>query len=190
MGSDKAVAFLNLGMMALHSGHDAEAVRSFRRALEVRTDMVEAYIGLGLAYGRMDEHVKMIKAFRKSIEISPAAVRRWAKSSIPDPHHWLSLSPEFTHITGKMAEFLHSLDEADALTRLAAAHIANCMDEAAITALEYCLKLVQDYEAAIILLSIAYLLIKAKDEEKLVQASKSSMLKKVAPNLAKILFSS
>lgn len=177
-------------MMALHSGHDVEAVRSFQRALAVRTDMVEAYIGLALAHRRLDEHAEMVDAFRKSIEINQAVVRRWAKSSIPDPHHWLSFSPEFTHIAGKMAEFLHSLDEADALTRLAAAHIANCMDEVAITALEYCLTLVQDYEAAIALVSIAYLLIKAKDEEKLVQLGKSSMLKKVAPNLAKILFSS
>lgn len=182
------MAFFNLGMMALHSGHDAEAVRSFCRVLAIRTDLVEAYIGLALAHCRMGEHAEMVAAFRKSIEFNQPAVRRWAKSSIPGPHKWLSSSPEFAHITGKMAEFLHGQDEADALARLGASHIANGYYKAAVMALEYCLTRSQDYEAAIILLIVAYLLLEVKDEDEVASLGQFSILKTTAPKIATLLF--
>jgi tetratricopeptide (TPR) repeat protein len=190
MESDKAVAFLNLGMMALRNGHDVEAVRSFRSALALRTDIVEAYIGLALAHSRMNEYAEMVEAFQKSIEINTAAVRQWAKSSIPGPHNWLSFSPEYAHITGKMAEFLHTQDEADALTRLGASHIANGYYKAAVEALEYCLTRVRDYEAAIVLLTVAYLLLGANDEDEAAKLRQSSILKKIVPKLATLLLGS
>lgn len=189
MESDKAVAFLNLGMMALHNGHDVEAVRSFRRALAVRIDIVEAYIGLGLAHIRMDEHVKMVEAFRKSIEINPSTVREWAKSSIPGPPMWLSFSPEYAHIKGKMAEFLRHMDEADALARLGAIHISNGVYELAITALDYCLGLAPDYEVAIILLTIACLLLEVKEKGKVADIIKNSVFQRIAPKLARAVLS-
>lgn len=189
MESDKAAAFLNLGMMALQNGHDVEAVRSFRRALAARADIVEAYIGLGLAHIRMDEHGKTVEAFRKSIEINPSTVREWAKSSIPGPSVWLSFSPEYTHIKGKMAEFLRQMDEADALARLGAIHISNGMYNPAITALDYCLVLAPDYEAAIILLTIAYLLLEVKEKGKVADIIKNSVFQRIAPKLARAVLS-
>jgi tetratricopeptide (TPR) repeat protein len=189
MGNDNATALVNLALLAMQAGHEEQAIRSFKNALNIRPAIVEAHIGLGLAYSRMGEYVKMAESFAEAIRINPSALRKWAKEAIPSPHEWLSFSPEFAHITGAMTEFLHNLDEADALTRVGAAHIANGADQAAITALEYCLTLVQDYEAAIVLLTVAYLLLKGRDKGKIVQLGNSSMLKKAAPKLARLIFS-
>jgi tetratricopeptide (TPR) repeat protein len=189
MRKDNATALVNLALLAMQAGHEDQAIRSFKNALEIKSDIIEAHIGLGLAYSRAGEYVEMAESFKEAIRINPETVRKWAKVSIPGPHNWLSFSPEYAHLTGKMAEYLRNLDEADALTRLAAAYISNGLDEAAVTPLEYCLKLVQGYDIAIVLLSIVYLLLKAEDEEKVARLSKTSILKKAAPKLAKMLFS-
>jgi tetratricopeptide (TPR) repeat protein len=172
----------------MHAGHEDQAICSFRNSLKIRPDIIEAHIGLGLAYSRVGAYVEMAENFGKAVQINPQIVRQWSKAFIPGTPRWISFSPEYAHLTGKMAELLHNLDEADALTRVAAAYISHGLDEAAITALEYCLKLVHDYEAAIVLLSTAYLLLKARDEEKVDLLGRSSILKKAAPKLAKILF--
>ena len=185
-----ATAFLNLAVLALHTGHEDQAIRFFKDALEYKPALVEAHIGMGLAYSRMGEYEEMAKSFREAIKLNPSTVRRWAKVSIPGPHKWLSFSPEYAHLKGKMAELLHNHDEADATARLGAAHLSHGLYEQAVTALEYSLSLVPDYESAIVLLAVAYLLIKARDEEKVAQLGKSSVLKKAAPKLAKLIFSS
>lgn len=190
MSNDNATAFVNLALLAMKAGHEEQAIRFFKDALDIRPDIAEAHIGIGLNYSRIGEYVKMAESFGEAIQLNPSALRKWAKSAIPGPPIWLSFSPEYAHITGKMAEFLHNLDEADALTRVGAAHISNGADEVAVTALEYCLTLVQDYEAAIVLLTAAYLLLKARDEGKIAQLGKSSILKKAAPKLARLIFSS
>lgn len=188
MSEGNAVLLINLAVIAMSTGHVADAVRSFNNALEIEPDLVEAHIGIGLAYGLMDKYVDMTESFRHAIMINQAAVRKWIKSSIPSPHMWLSFSPEYAHITGKMAEFLHNLDEADALSRLATAHISYGLDEAAVTALEYCLKLTPNYEAAVILLSIAYLFLESKEAGAAAHIGKNSALKKIKRKLARSLF--
>ena len=55
-------------------------------------------------------------------------------------------------------------------------------------ALEYCLTRVQDYEAAVVLLTVAYLLLATKDEDKATSLGQSSILKMTAPKIATILF--
>jgi Flp pilus assembly protein TadD len=87
-----------------------------------------------------------------------------------------------------MAEFLHAQDEADALARLGAAHIANGSYKAAVAALEYCLTRVQDDEAAVVLLTVAYLLLEAKDEGAVASLGQSSILKMTAPKIASLIF--
>jgi tetratricopeptide (TPR) repeat protein len=173
----------------MQAGHEDQAIRSFKNALKIESNITEAHIGLGLAYSRENEYVEMVESFKKAIQISPQTVRKWAKVSIPGSPKWLSFSPEYAHLKGKIAEFLHNLDEADALTRIAAAHISKGLDKAAITALEYCLKLVQDYEPAIVLLTIAYLLLKSRDEGEAAKLGQSSVLKGTAPELIASLFS-
>lgn len=188
MSEGNAIALMNLAVISLRTGHDEEAVRCFKSSLKLKPDLVEAYIGLGLAYGLMDKYVAMAESFRNAIKTDQAAVRKWVKSSLPEPHVWLSFSPEYAHITGKMAEFLHDLDEADALSRLATTHISRGLDEAAVTALEYCLKLIPNNDAAITLLSIAYLFLESKEAGAATRIGKNSTLKKMKPKLAKSLF--
>jgi tetratricopeptide (TPR) repeat protein len=188
MSHDNAVALLNLAVIAMYEGDSRHAVRSFKNALKLNPDLIEAYIGMGLAYSRMDEHVKMAEAFKQAIRIDPTAVRKWAKSSIPGKPEWLSFKPEYAHYTGWMAEFLHNLDEADALVRVAATHISRGWEEAAVRPLEYCLALAPDYNAAIGLLTIGYLLVESKKEGSAARLGQNSRFKKITPKLAKNLF--
>lgn len=188
MSNDNAVALLNLAVIAMYEGDGHQAVRCFKSALKLNPNLIEAYIGMGLAHGRMVEYVKMAEAFRQAIRMDPAAVRKWAKSSIPGKPEWLSFKPECAHYTGWMAEFLHNLDEADALVRVAATHISRRWDEAAVRPLEYCLTLVPDYNAAIGLLTIAYLLLESKEKGAAARLGESSIFKKIIPRLAKSLF--
>lgn len=190
MSNNNATAFMNLAALALRSGHEDQAIRFFKDALELKPGIVEAYIGMGLAYTRTGQLVEMAKSFRKAVQINPSAVRRWAKTSIPGPPNWLSFNPEYSNITGAMAELLHKQDEADALARLAAAHISHGLDEPAITALEYSLQLTPDYEAAIILISVAYILLESKQMGAAARIGSSSVLKKIIPRLASNLFKS
>lgn len=188
MSHDNAVALLNLAVIAMYEGEGHHAVRSFKSALKLNPDLIEAYIGMGLAHSRMGEYVKMAEAFKQAIRIDPPAVRKWSKTSIPGKPEWLSLKPQYAHYTGWMAEFLHNLDEADALVRVAATHISRGWDEAAVRPLEYCLTLVSDYNAAIGLLTIAYLLLESKKEGSAARLGQNSILKKRSPKLAKNLF--
>lgn len=189
MSKDNAIALVSLALLAMNAGHEEQAIHSFKKALKIKPDIIEAYIGMGLSYSRIGMHVEMGKSIRKAIQINPQVVRNWAAISITGQPKWLSFSREYEHLTGRMAEFLHNLDEADALTRLASAHISNGLDELAVTALEYCLTLVHDYESAIVLLSTAYLLLKARDEEKVLQLGTASILNRITPDLGKLLFS-
>lgn len=188
MSHDNAVALLNLAIIAMYEGDGRHAVRSFKSALKLNPNLIEAYIGLGLAYSRMGEYVKMVEAFKQAIQIDPATVRKWAKSSIPGKPEWLSFKPEYAHCTGWVAVFLHNLDEADALVRVAATHISRGWDGAAVRPLEYCLTLAPDYNAAIGLLTIAYLLLESKEKGAAARLGKSSIFKKIIPRLAKSLF--
>lgn len=188
MSHDNAVALLNLAIIAMHEGNGDHAVRSFKSALKINPDLIDAYIGMGLAYSRMDKYEEMADAFRQAIQVDPHTVRKWAKSSIPSKPDWLSFKPEYAHYTGKMAEFLHNLDEADALVRVGASHVAQGADEAAIRALEYCLALAPDYNAAIVLLTIAYLLLEVKEKGAAPRLGENSRFKTSIPKLAKILF--
>lgn len=188
MSKDNAVALLNLAAIALHEGDSDHAVRSFKSALKINPDLIEAYIGIGLACSRMDEYEEMAEAFKQAIQIDSPAVRKWVKSSVRGKPEWLSFKPECAHYTGKMAELVHNLDEADALVRLAASHISRGMDEAAIKALEYCLTLAPDYNAAIVLLTIAYMLLEEKSKGAAALLDHNSILKKIIPKLAKNLF--
>jgi tetratricopeptide (TPR) repeat protein len=189
MSNGNITALVNYALLALQAGHQEKAIRSFKNALEIKADIIEAHIGMGLAYSRMGKYVEMAESFRRAIQISPETVRQWAAVSISHPHEWLSFKPEYAHLKGKMAEFLHNLDEADALTRVGAVHISNGAYETAVNALEYCLTLVQDYEAAIVLLTAAYLLLSAQDDRRIVELGKSSVLQKAIPELAKLIFS-
>lgn len=92
------------------------------------------------------------------------------------------------YYTGKITEFLHNLDEADALVHVAAIYISRGWDEVAVRALEYCLTLALNYNAAIVLLTIAYLLLEAKEKGTAARLEESSIFKKSIPMLAKILF--
>lgn len=188
MSHDNAVALLNLAVIAMYEGDGRHAVRSFKSALKLNPDLIEAYIGMGLAHNRMDEYVKMAEAFKQAIRIAPPVVRKWSKSSIPGKPEWLSFKPECARYTGWMAELLHNLDEADALVRVAATHISRGWDDAAVGPLEYCLTLVPDYNAAIGLLTIAYLLLESKEKGAAARLGESSIFKKSIPMLAKILF--
>lgn len=188
MSHDNAVALLNLAVIAMYEGDGRHAVRSFKRALKLNPDLLEAYIGMGLAHSRMDEYVKMVEAFKQAVRIDPTAVRNWSKSSIPGKPEWLSFKPGRAHYAGWMAAFLHNLDEADALVRVAATHISRGWDGAAIRPLEYCLTLAPDYNAAIGLLTIAYLLLESKEEGSAARLGQNSILKKSIPKLAKNLF--
>jgi tetratricopeptide (TPR) repeat protein len=189
MSHDNAVALLNLAVIAMYEGEGHRSVRSFRSALKLNPDLLEAYIGMGLAYSRMDEYVKMAEAFKQAIRMDPATVRKWTKSSIPGKPEWLSFKPEHAHYTGWIAAFLHNLDEADALVRVAATHISRGWDEAAVRPLEYCLTLAPDYNAAIGLLTIAYLLLESKEEGgSAARLGQNSILKKIIPKVAKTLF--
>lgn len=187
MSHDNAVALLNLAVIAMYEGDGRHAIRSFKSALKLNPNLIEAYIGMGLAHSRMDEYVKMAEAFKQAIRIDPIAVRKWAKSSIPGKPEWLSFKPEYAHCRGWVAAFLHDLDEADALVRVAATHISRGWDEVAVRPLEYCLTLVPDYNAAIVLLTIAYLLLESKEKGAAARLGKSSIFKKSIPRLAKSL---
>lgn len=188
MSNDNAVALLNLAVIAMYEGDGRHAIRSFKSALKLNPALIEAYIGIGLAHSRMDEYVKMAEAFKQAIRLNPAAVRKWSKSSIPGKPEWLSFKPEYVHCTGWMANFLHNLDEADALVRVAATHISRGWDEAAVGPLEYCLTLAPDYNAAIGLLTIAYLLLESKKKGVAARLGQNSIFKKSIPKLAKNLF--
>ena len=188
MSHDNAVALLNLAIIAMYEGEGRQAIRSFKSALKLNPDLIEAYIGIGLAHNRMDEYVKMAEAFRQAIQFDLPAVRKWSKSSIPGKPEWLSFKPERAHYTGWMLEFLHNLDEVDALVRVAATHISRGWDEAAIRPLEYCLTLAPDYNTAIGLLTIAYLLLESKEKGAAARLGESSIFKKIIPRLAKSLF--
>lgn len=189
MENDNAVALVNLALLAMSAGHNDAAVRSFGSALELRPNMVEACVGLGLAYSRMGEYLKMVDGLRQAIQINPATVRGWAKCSVPGKPKWFSFSPEYAHITGQKIEYLRRLDEADATVRLAAAHISVGHDVAAIKALEYCLgSLAPNYEAAIVLVTLGYLLLKKSDKKAVQELGGNSVLRKMLPKLAKNLF--
>lgn len=188
MDTPTATVLARLGAAAIDCGQDDRAVNFFKDALSLRPDMVDAYVGLGTAHFRMDEFAEAVEALRAAVCINPNAVRGvmrgLVRNSQPEPE---PPSP-YSDMPAKLAEHLRRLDEAEALIRLAAAHLWNGQDRAAVTALEYSIAITYPNETAAVLLIAAYLLLQSHSPEKAIQLGEGSVLKEVEPELAAALF--
>ncbi len=188
MTDKSAIAFLKIGRIVLQRGHTEEATRFFRAALKIKPDMIEAYIELGVAYANNSMYVGMASAFRRAVKLDPLAVRKWAKSSLGGKPVWLSNSPEYSHLTGEMAELLRRIDETEALIHISAAHLVQGSYRAAVTTLEYCLKLTPNYKTVVILLTAAYLLFEVREGGVSAEEGRRSALRSVSNELVEELF--
>lgn len=192
MSDESAVALRNYGVMALRLGESDKAIGYFTRALEIDSSMVEAYIGLAIAYSELGDYLAVMENFRRGVALDPRVIRRWARTSVPEKPDPLARRPEFSHLSGTMAEFLRDVDEAASLLWLGAWHLARGQDSGAIQVLESCLRRAPGYKQALIMLIAAYFLLK-RDPNKVIKGDElgqDSVLWEIAPELAKGLFNS
>jgi predicted O-linked N-acetylglucosamine transferase (SPINDLY family) len=66
-----ADAHSSLGSLALSTGHVAEAIRSYRQALELNPRLAEAHYGLGTALHEQGELDEAAACCRRALEVSP-----------------------------------------------------------------------------------------------------------------------
>ncbi len=64
-----ATDFYRQGMSWMRAGNPAEALRLFKRAVELRPDYPEAYYGRGMAYIALRLYPKAVADFNKAIEL-------------------------------------------------------------------------------------------------------------------------
>ncbi len=185
------VARFNLAMLALNRGHDILAVNIFKELVELRPDFIEAHFALGVAYGKRENFEEMVEAFTHAIRLDRAAVRRLVPvmvTSAQQPSDNDLADPE---VSGTPMEgFLRELDEGHALIALAAEDLRRERDLAAIRALERSLSIAYPYELGMIVITIAYLLVKAAVQGGVAEVGENSVLKEVEPQLAACLFDS
>lgn len=187
MNPSNANALSNLGILAINSGDDEQAVRLFRSALALDPELARAYIGVGVAYAHTGDYAQVVAPFRKAIRLDGPALRSvivtTVISSLPTRH-----GTGYANLTGEIAEILRRMDEAEALLHLAASHLRRGYDEGAVRSLERSLSLSPDCWQAIMMLIAAYLLLGAGDTTAMVDASRGSVLSNVAPAVIDVLF--
>lgn len=183
-----ATTLARLGAAAVNSGHDERAVAYYREALSLQPDMVDAYVGLATAHFRMDEFAEAVEAFRTAIRIDPKAIRAITRGLVQNSQPETTQLIGYKNIPPKLAEHLRRLDEAEALIRLAAEHLWNGQDRAAVQTLEYSIEITYPNETAAIILIAAYLLLRSHSPESATQLGESSVLREVEPELAAALF--
>jgi tetratricopeptide (TPR) repeat protein len=188
MNTPTATVLARLGVAAIDCGQDDRAVVFFRDALSLRPDMVDAYVGLGTAHFRMDEFAESVKAFRAAVRLNPNAVRGVMRGLVRNSQPEAGPPASYPNMPTKMAEHLRRLDEAEALIRLAAAHLWGGQDRAAVTALEYSIAITYPDETAAVLLIAAYLLLQSRSAGIAIELGEGSVLKEVEPELAAALF--
>ncbi len=66
------LAYFARGKTALINGHPAEAERTFRQALEIDPNWIDAIIGLGDSLADQDKQAAAEEVFRKAVEIEPS----------------------------------------------------------------------------------------------------------------------
>lgn len=187
MSATNAAALTRLGAMAVNSGHDDQAARYFREALDLRPDLVEAHFGLGTALFRMDNFAGSVRAFRRAVLINPTTVRRIVcgliENSRPEP-----LPTDRTRFTGEVADLLNQFDEVEDLVRVAAKHLHGGEDVEAAVAFERSLGVSYPHELAAVALITAYLLLQKSSPEIIKRLGERSVLREVEPTLAAALF--
>jgi Flp pilus assembly protein TadD len=70
---DRARDAYNAGNEALFAGNFADAIRSYKEAVDVSPTHAFGYRGLGLAYAQTGENAAAIAAFREYLRLAPHA---------------------------------------------------------------------------------------------------------------------
>lgn len=74
-GGNYAEAYLNEAVLLKREGRFAEAIKAYRKAIELREHYEEAWYNLALTYRAIGDNAQAIECYRKAIEINPAATK-------------------------------------------------------------------------------------------------------------------
>lgn len=69
------VLYFKLGVYYFYQGKFYDAIKSFRKAVEIKSDLAEAYHNIGVSYHKLDQLDKAIIEFQKAVEINENYVK-------------------------------------------------------------------------------------------------------------------
>lgn len=157
-------ALLTIGRLLSQLGEFDCAIELLKKALELKPNLVEACVELGIVFGRTEDYEEMVKTFRGAIRIDQRAVRT-AICKYPEDDDLLNqiLYPSGTHaetqIVTQAWEPPIEVKEAGALIDLGIHYLAVGRDKDAVAALERSLELDTVSWVPMVILSVAYLLL-------------------------------
>jgi tetratricopeptide (TPR) repeat protein len=167
------------------------ALELLEKVLKLKPEMIEARIELGIVYGRIENNREMVEAFREAIRLSPRGVRTVILKYPEETERLYRIfdrqeSSTEPQVTTRLPELPADLKEAEALIALASHHLKRGWDEAAVAALERSLRLDPASAQALLMLSMAYLLLEFRG--RVIAGSKESVLWEIDSRLAIQLF--
>lgn len=188
----EARAGLVLGVLLEDAGEPECAAKLFRRALSRQHNFVEAHIRLGFACWQMGDSVGMYEAFSEAARLDPQAARIAALEK-PEEARLISLVlyprqyDQTMTVDWERAVPIEVKRSSEMMWR-AEEHLAGGRDAEARNVLEFMLKADAADPYPIPLLTLTYLLLRANSGPKGATDDEESMLGKVEPRLARLLF--
>lgn len=190
----EARAGLILGVLLEDAGEPECAAKLFRGALSRQNDLVEAHVRLGIACWKMENTEGMYEAFSQAVRLNPQAAKIAALDK-PEEAQLISLVlyprqyGQTMAMDWERAVPVEVKQSSEMMVR-AQEHLADGRVAKARDVLEFMLKVDAEDPYPIPLLALTYLLLMASGETKGAANGKESMLRKVKPNLARLLFES
>lgn len=74
---NSAIDFCEQGEEALQRGESFKAILSFKKALQINRDYLEAYIGLGQAYNKNEAYESALDIFSKALKLDRQNIEAW-----------------------------------------------------------------------------------------------------------------
>jgi hypothetical protein len=185
-------ASLILGVLLEEAGEPECAAKLFHGALSRQHDLVEARVRLGFARWQLDDSAGMYESFSEAVRLDPLAVRIVALDK-PEEVKLISLVlypkqyGQTTSMDWEKAVPVEVKRSSEMMWR-AQEHLAEGRDAEAKDVLELMLKHDAEDPYPIPLLVLTYLLLKASGRTEGTAIGEGSMLWKVEPKLARLLF--
>jgi len=189
----EARACFILGVLVEDAGLHECAVGLFQRAISLNPDGVEAHVRLGLLLYRMDDAAGMYEAFSKAVRHDPQAVRTSVSDEEPEEATLIRLvlyprQPETSLSVDRSNVAPWEVEEWYEQLMRAEEALMEGRDVEAIETLEHLLENDPDDPYPVPLLVLAYLLLRTTGDKEIPDFWHRSMLWKVVPGLAGLLF--
>jgi hypothetical protein len=190
----EARACLILGVLLEQAGEPKCAAGLFHKALSHQHDLTEARVRLGFVCWQMDDTAGMYDAFSEAVRLDPQAARV-ATLDKPGEAQLISLvlyPRQYGRLVVEDWERAVPINirQSSEMMTCARGYLSEGRDAEARDVLERMLKDDADDVYPVPLLTLTYLLLRASGRLKTTAVGKESMLWKVEPSLARLLFKS